>query len=104
MGKYRVFTSETVENKIKKFAPHLINRLEKLKKVLEDNPFTGKPIKHDFLREKKWEPFRVYYLVIKDMLIVFILEFGDKKEQQSSIDDLLLHLDEIVLQIRKKYN
>ena len=51
--KYRVFTSETLEKKINKFAPHLKERLEKLKKSLEENLFIGKPLKHDYLREKK---------------------------------------------------
>lgn len=99
--KYRVFTSETVEKKVKKFAPHLIKRLEKLKKTLEKNPFTGKALKHDFLREKKWGPFRVYYLVVKD--IVFILEFSDKKDQQNAINEILIGLDEIIAEIKKKY-
>ena len=102
-SKYRVFTSETVEKKIKKLAPHLIKRLEKLKKALEENPFSGKALKHDFLREKKWGPFRVYYLVAKDMLIVFILEFSDKKDQQNAIGEILLGLDEIMAEIKKKY-
>lgn len=101
--KYRVFTSETVEKKVKKFAPHLIKRLEKLKKALEENPFTGKALKHDFLREKKWGPFRVYYLIVKDILIVFILEFSDKKDQQNVINEILLGLDEIIAEIKKKY-
>ncbi len=104
MQKYRVFVSETLDRKIKKFAPHLIKRLEKLKRKLEENPFTGKPLKHDFLREKKWGPFRVYYLIVKDMLVVFILEFSDKKDQQMVIDDILLHLDEILSEIKKKYS
>ncbi len=104
MQKYRVFVSATLDRKIKKFAPHLIKRLEKLKGKLERNPFIGKPLKHDFLREKKWGPFRVYYLIIKDMLVVFILEFSDKKDQQRVINDILLHLDEILSEIKKKYS
>lgn len=100
---YRVFTSDTLEKKINKFAPHLKKRLEKLKKVLEENPFTGKPLRYDFLREKKWGPFRVYYLIVKDLLIVFILEFSDKKDQQKVIDYIVLHLEEIMLEIKKKY-
>lgn len=100
---YRVFTSETLERKIEKFAPHLKERLEKLKKSLEENPFTGKPLKHDYLREKKWGPFRVYYLIVKDLLIVLLLEFSDKKDQQKVINELLYNLDEIISEIRKKY-
>ena len=103
MQKYRVFTSETLDRKIKKFAPHLIKRLKNLKKQLEENPFTGKPLKSDFFREKKWGPFRIYYLIIKDMLIVFILEFSGKKDQQRVIDDILLHLDDIIFEIKKGY-
>ena len=101
---YKVFVSETLETKIKKFAPHLKGRLEKLKKALEENPFTGKPLRHDFLREKKWGPFRIYYLIIKNILVVFILEFGDKKDQSRIIDEILLHLEEIIEEIKAKYS
>jgi len=104
MKKYRVYVSETLNRKIKKLAPHLIKRLEKLKTKLEENPFTGKPLKYEFLREKKWGPFRIYYLIVKEVLIVFILEFSDKKDQQKVINDILLHLGEIVSEIKKKYS
>lgn len=102
--KYRVFISESLEKRINKFAPHLKGRLEKLKKSLEENPFIGKPLKHDFLREKKWGPFRIYYLIVKDILVVFLLEFSDKKEQQKVIDDILYNLDEIISEIKKKFS
>ena len=100
---YHVFISETLDKKIEKFAPNLKERLEKLKKSLEENPFTGKPLKHDYLREKKWGPFRVYYLIIKDLLIVFLLEFSDKKDQQRIINEILYNLNEIISEIRRKY-
>ncbi|MBI2544991.1 MAG: hypothetical protein HYW22_00100 [Candidatus Aenigmarchaeota archaeon] len=100
---YRVYTSEILDKKINRLVPHLKARLEKLKKSLEENPFTGKPLKHDYLREKKWGPFRVYYLIIKDMLIVFLLEFSDKKEQQKVINEILYDLDNIMSEIKKKY-
>ena len=100
---FRVFISETLERKISKFAPHLKERLTKLKKSLEQDPFTGKPLKHDYLREKKWGPFRIYYLIVKEMLIVFLLEFSDKKDQQRVINDILYSLDEIMSEIKRKY-
>ena len=101
---YRVFISETLDKKIEKFAPNLKERLEKLKKSLEENPFTGKPLKHDYLREKKWGPFRIYYLIVKDLLIVFLLELSDKKDQQRVINDILYNLNEIISEIKRKYS
>ena len=101
---YRVFISETLDKKIEKFAPNLKERLEKLKKSLEENPFTGKPLNHDYLREKKWGPFRIYYLIVKDLLIVFLLELSDKKDQQRVINDLLYNLNEIISEIKRKYS
>jgi len=101
--KYRVLISETLEKKIEKFAPHLKKRLERLKRTLEDNPFTGKPLRYDFFREKKWGPFRVYYIILKNMLIVFLLEFSDKKDQQRVIESILIDMDDIIAEIKKKY-
>lgn len=99
---YRVFISDTLQKKIDKFAPHLKNRLEKLKKSLEKNP-TGKSLRHDYLREKKWGPFRIYFLVIQEVLIVFLLELSGKKDQQKVINDILSNLNDIIADIKRKY-
>jgi mRNA-degrading endonuclease RelE of RelBE toxin-antitoxin system len=78
-------------------------RLEKLKKKLSDNPYAGKRLGRD-LFEKKWGPFRIYYIIIKDILLVFLLEFSDKKEQSKIVSYILANWDQLIEEIRKSFS
>ena len=51
-AKYRVFTSETVEKKIKKFAPHLLIAIGEIKEGTRGKPICWKSFKAWFLA---WE-------------------------------------------------
>jgi len=53
--------------------------------------------------EKRMDGFRLYYLILKDVLVVVFLDFSDKKQQQKVIDSILMNLDSIISEIKKKY-
>ena len=100
---YKVFTSYALEEKLKKIKFDQWKRLEKLKKKLETNPYTGKRLGKD-LFEKKWGPFRIYYIIIEDILLVFLIEFAHKKEQSRIINYILVNWDQIIAEIRKSFS
>ena len=100
---YRVVLSETLEEKMKKLDTATKKRIIKLVEKLEQNPFVGKPLRYDFFREKRIDGFRIYYLILKDVLLVVFLDFSDKKEQQKIIDAILMTLNETILEIKRKY-
>lgn len=100
---YRVFTSYSLEEKFKKIKFSQWRRLEKLKKKLEINPYTGKRLGKD-LFEKKWGPFRVYYIIIEDILLVFLIEFSHKKEQSKIVNYILTNWNQIISEIRKSFS
>ncbi len=102
MKRYRVFTSYSLEEKLKKIKFTDWNRLEKLKRKLEVNPLAGKRLGKN-LFEKKWGPFRIYYVIIEDILIVFLIEFSDKKEQSRVVNYILANWDQIIAEIRRSF-
>ncbi len=88
---------------MKKLDTIIKKRIIKLVEKLEQNPFVGKPLRYNFFREKKMNGFRLYYLILKDVLLVVFLDFSDKKAQQKVIDTILMNLDKTILKIKKKY-
>jgi len=50
------------------------------------NPFVGKPLKYDFIRELKLGKFRIYYVIFEKEIIILLTDVSDKKHQQETID------------------
>ena len=61
---------------------------------LSVNPFVGKCLWLDFLREKKFGSKRVYYLVYEEFVIVFMVGISDKRHQQAEINRIKRKLKE----------
>lgn len=68
-----------LDNSIKK---QISNEIDQLK----SNPFRGKPLGYRFFREKKVQNHRVYYLIYKEKVIVFVIAVSSKKNQQEAIE------------------
>ena len=67
---------------------------EKIPNQLKENPFVGKPLSYPFLREKRIKEKRVYYLVYDDLKLVLLVATSGKKDQQTTIDHIKVHLKE----------
>ena len=63
--------------------------IDKIKLQLIENPQTGKPLRFDWFREKKFVDKRMYYLIYKDVSKILLVSFGSKKEQQKIIDHVI---------------
>jgi len=55
---------------------------------LKDNPFVGKPLGFKFFREKKFDKWRVYFLIYEEKVVVYFVGVSDKKLQQQKINQL----------------
>ena len=69
------------------------NWFEKIKDRLVSNPYVGKPLGAEWLREKKYDKFRVYYLIYEDLISVFMVNISEKKDQQRVINTIKLFLE-----------
>ena len=66
-----------------------------LDSLLENGDVIGRPLSGlSFFREKKFDGKRLYYLVYENVFVILVLALGDKKAQQATINEILLHLDE----------
>ncbi|MDP1694739.1 MAG: hypothetical protein Q8L34_04330 [Candidatus Woesearchaeota archaeon] len=69
----------------------------KLNKILikleEQGDVVGRPLKGDFLREKRLNGKRTYYLVYTEFSSLLMLGVSNKKLQQVTIDTILLNFE-----------
>ena len=76
-----------------KYALKLLNNkelreLERFILELKQNPFLGKALTYQFLREKKLKSKRVYFLIYKEICLILLVATSDKKAQQKTIDSI----------------
>lgn len=90
---FRVFRTEWYEKKFSKLDNSERMVVEKFEQSLKINPFAGKPLRYDFLREKKFGGKRLIYLIYEDELKVFLVTISDKKSQASDIDFVASNLE-----------
>jgi len=93
MGEFKVFVTLTFQSKLLKCDKKFKLWVEKVFDQLAVNPFTGKPLGVKWFREKKFESFRLYFLVFEDKKSVYIVNLSSKKDQQRIINSIWLLLD-----------
>ena len=82
----------------------------KLDKILikleEQGNVVGRPLRRDFLREKRLNGKRVYYLVYQHLSSILMFGLSNKKMQQTTIDIVLASIEEyrqfVIEQLGKK--
>ena len=75
------------EKEFDKLIPkNLQERVKKQILKLKENPFVGKPLGVRFFREKKFDKWRVYFLIYEEKIIVYFVGISNKKLQQHKID------------------
>lgn len=90
---FKVFRTSTFEKEFSKLAKTEQVAIEKFEKKLVESPYLGKPLGYDFLREKKLNGKRVYYLIYQDLIIVLMVAVSGKKAQQATIDSIRGNFD-----------
>lgn len=90
---YRILKTAVFERKFARLSSDVQKAIEKMKDKLKENPFSGKPLRYDFFREKKLGKFRVYYLIYEEYLILYMITISEKKDQQVAINTVMQFLD-----------
>lgn len=83
---YNIFKTEKFVKKFDKLDNNIKLRFEKQFRILETNPFIGKPLKSKWFRELKVDKYRVYFLIKEQKVSLLLIDLSDKKGQQESID------------------
>ncbi len=83
MEEHKVFISNRLQKRLSDY-----DYVTKIGKKLKNNPYQGDSVYKRFLREKRFEGRRVYWLVYKDFLMVLIVAESGKKDQQDTIEGI----------------
>jgi mRNA-degrading endonuclease RelE of RelBE toxin-antitoxin system len=68
--------------------------IEKIKDQLTENLRVGKPLRFDWLREKRLGNKRLFFLINDSTNKAVLVAFGSKKEQQKLIDHIILNKEQ----------
>ncbi|MDO8627259.1 MAG: hypothetical protein Q7K42_02235 [Candidatus Diapherotrites archaeon] len=83
---YKIIATEEFLKDYKNLPKDEQQRVDKAKEQLKTNPYSGKPLGYDFFREKKLGVKRLYYTIYENKIIVLVLAYGGKKDQQATIN------------------
>lgn len=92
MKTYNVYQAKSFIDKLKDMPKDFKEWVEKIQDKLVSNPYVGKPLGVDWLREKKYGKYRIYYLIYEDFVAVFMVDISEKKDQQKVINTISLFL------------
>jgi len=98
---YEVYTIESFDKKFSKLSYEEQRRIENIYKQLRENPYVGDQLRYKFLREKRLDEKRIYYLVYDDLNAVLIVGISDKKTQKETINQIVNFFDDYRLYIEK---
>jgi len=93
MKTYKVYQSKVFADKLKNMPKNFKDWIEKIQDQFVSNPYVGKPLGVDWLREKKYGKYRIYYLIYEDFVAVFMVDISEKKDQQKVINTIKLFLN-----------
>tara|TARA_Y100000310_G_C20563048_1_gene754028 strand:- start:422 stop:739 length:318 start_codon:yes stop_codon:yes gene_type:complete len=90
---HKVIGTETYNDEISKWSKADRAQADRLPEKLAENPIQGDSCGYPFLREKRIDGHRVYFLIYDDLELVLLVATSGKKDQQATIDYLKKQLD-----------
>lgn len=90
---YKIYHSKRFDDELEGFDKNFIYRVDKIEDELVENPHSGKPLGAKWFREKRYNKYRIYYLIYDDIKAVFMVAISEKKNQQKVINTIKLLLD-----------
>ena len=100
---FEILITEEFENDFNKLDKSLKTRIGKVIEQLKTSPYAGKPLGYPFFREKKIGKYRLYYLIYKEFLVVFMIAVSEKKDQQATINSINRLIPFYREEVRKRF-
>ena|SRR3989338_207647 len=91
---YQVYRTELFDRKLVSFSENFKSQVDRIEEQLKENPYVGDPLGVRWLREKKLDVFRMYYLIYEDLNAVYIITLSGKKDQQKVINTIRILLEQ----------
>jgi|SRR3989344_7824681 len=90
---FKVIETDTYQKEISKLTKNYTDEAKKISAKFTLNPFVGKILSYNFLREKRIREKRIYYLIYEDLNLVLLVGISGKKDQQRVIDFIKFNLE-----------
>jgi hypothetical protein len=90
---FEIFTTKTFQEKILKQDTKFVSWSKRVFSQLAITPFVGKPLRVKWFREKKFENYRIYYIIFEEKKVVYVVNLSTKKNQQKIINSIWFLLD-----------
>lgn len=82
---FRVIKNRWYKEKVKKLNGKYARQIERFEKELKLKPFSGKPLGSQFIREKKFNGYRLLFVVYSEHRAVLLVTITNKKAQSRDI-------------------
>ena len=91
---YEIFTTEEFDKDLYRLDNSEKLRVYKIFKQLEEKGGSiGKPLSRSFLREKKLNGKRTYFLFYEEYKIILVIAMSDKKTQKLTINEIITNIE-----------
>ncbi len=101
---YAVYTLNVFDEEMSKFSRNIQEQIEKVFLQLSENPYVGDQVQYPFLREKRIQEKRIFWLIYDDLKAVLMVAISGKKTQQVTINNIVRFLPEYRKQVIKLIN
>lgn len=99
---FELFKTELYQEDFNKLDNNEKQRVISLEHLIVQNPFSGKPLGYEFLREKKFCGKRIIFLVYEKHLALYLICIVDKKVQQAEINIIKANLPFYKMEFEKR--
>ena len=82
MSTFSVFFDPVFERKLAKKDTRFKQWVFRMVEQLKVEPFLGQPLGVRWFREKKFEKYRLYYLIFSDLEAIYFVHISEKKDQE----------------------
>ena len=101
---YKIKVTNEFEKDYNKLDKSIKTKIDGEIEKLKENPYSSKPLGYQYFREKKIDNYRIYFLVFREEVIVFVIALSSKKDQQPTIDKIKKLIPDYQKEIREKYS
>ena len=88
--KFKVYHSSRFDRELSRRDKNFQERIDKIEDQLVENPYVGDPLNVKWFREKRYDKFRIYYLIYEELDAVIMVAISEKKNQQKTINSIRL--------------
>ena len=91
---FTILTTKTFLKEISKvLSKEELREFSKFKDKLKSNPYLGKSLRVNFVREYKLKGKRIYFIIYEEYSTILFVDCGNKKNQCKKIDTIFFSLE-----------